>query len=255
MENNKCQEIIEKYIQWLKEEISVLPLGEDVCEITTPFLDRYNDYLQVYMTEKDGVLTFSDGGYSLSELETSGIDLVGRKRDIFEEILRSFGIILENRQLTVTASPDDAPQRKHDLVQAMLAINDMYVLARPSTVRIFKQEVENFFDEKDIRFSTNIRLIGKSGFNHQFDFIIPHSRLRPDRVLRALSHPDKNTASPYIWQVSDVRNARKDELEAIAVMNDHDFKIKPEIELAFKHYDIFPFRWTQRERLVGKLID
>ena len=36
----------EKYINWLDQEISVNKIGE-YLEVISPFLDRYNDYLQV----------------------------------------------------------------------------------------------------------------------------------------------------------------------------------------------------------------
>jgi hypothetical protein len=255
VEDNKCQAIIDSYVQWLKGEMTAIKTKEGLCEITTPFIDKNNDYIQVYMYEREGALVFTDGGYSLSELETSGIDLVARKQEIFDEILRSFGVTLEGRQLTVVTSLEEAPQRKHDLVQAMLAINDMYVLARPSTVKFFKQEVENYFEENGIRYSANVRLIGKSGYSQPFDFIIPRFQKKPERVIKALAHPDKNTASSYMWQVSDVRNARREELEALAVMNDIDFPVKPEIDQAFKQYLIVPFRWSQRENLVSTLKD
>lgn len=40
-------ELKEKYIGWLEDEITVNKINEYI-EVTSPFLDRYNDYLQVY---------------------------------------------------------------------------------------------------------------------------------------------------------------------------------------------------------------
>ena len=45
-------ELKEKYINWLEDEIIVNEI-EDCIEITSPFLDRYNDYLQVYAKKEN----------------------------------------------------------------------------------------------------------------------------------------------------------------------------------------------------------
>ena len=37
----------EQYVKWLDDEISVKKI-EEYLQITSPFLDRFNDYLQVY---------------------------------------------------------------------------------------------------------------------------------------------------------------------------------------------------------------
>ena len=58
----------EKYIKWLEQEISVNKIGEYI-EITSPFLDRYNDYLQVYVKlEKDDEIILTDDAYIINNL-------------------------------------------------------------------------------------------------------------------------------------------------------------------------------------------
>jgi hypothetical protein len=41
----------------------------------------------------------------------------------------------------VHASPDNFPSRKHSLVQAMLAVNDMFYLAVPMVTSLFYEDV------------------------------------------------------------------------------------------------------------------
>ena len=70
----------EKYINWLEKEISVNQIGE-YLEITSPFLDRYNDYLQVYAKlEKDDEIILTDDSYIINNLQMSGIDIKSTKR-------------------------------------------------------------------------------------------------------------------------------------------------------------------------------
>ena len=39
-----CYQLVETYTRWLKEKVIVKKVGE-FCELTTPFVDRRNDYL------------------------------------------------------------------------------------------------------------------------------------------------------------------------------------------------------------------
>ena len=45
----ECETVIHDYLAWLKAGLSATEAGDGVCEITTPFLDRNNDHLQIYL--------------------------------------------------------------------------------------------------------------------------------------------------------------------------------------------------------------
>lgn len=42
------KKMIDSYTDWLNKSISFEKIGE-YYEITTPYLDRFNDYLQIYV--------------------------------------------------------------------------------------------------------------------------------------------------------------------------------------------------------------
>ena len=70
---------------WLK--------NREACELTTPFLDRHNDHLQVYATRRNGSFVLSDDGYVLSDLRTSGLEIDTPKRKIIlESVLNGLGV-------------------------------------------------------------------------------------------------------------------------------------------------------------------
>lgn len=72
MNRAKCQKLIDSYVDWLHQGLSLGEVG-DACELTTPFLDRHNDHLQVYATRRNGNIVLSNDGYILSDLRTSGL--------------------------------------------------------------------------------------------------------------------------------------------------------------------------------------
>ena len=121
-------------------------------------------------------------------------------------------------------TPRNVGQRLHSLVQAMLAVNELFVMAQPRVVRFFFEDVRNFLNRNDIRYSARVKLAGKSGYDHGTDFLIPKSRKRPERILQAIAAPKKENISAYLWTLSDTRVSRTGELqaEAYAFLNDHN---------------------------------
>jgi hypothetical protein len=69
--------------------------------------------------------TISDDGYTLADLRQSGINVEAEQSKLaFTAILQSFGVTRSGNKLHIEASQDDLPRSQHNLVQAMLALND-----------------------------------------------------------------------------------------------------------------------------------
>ena len=52
-----------KYIDWLKQNISEYKVNDNIYRITLPFLDRNNDYVDIYILDKgNGLYTITDDG-------------------------------------------------------------------------------------------------------------------------------------------------------------------------------------------------
>lgn len=56
---NEIQSLLDEYTRWLKEKTQVRQVDEWV-EITTPYLDRHNDYLQIYARRRNGNYVLTD---------------------------------------------------------------------------------------------------------------------------------------------------------------------------------------------------
>jgi hypothetical protein len=89
---HECRQLIDSYLAWLREGLSVAHLGQS-CELTTPFLDRHNDHLQIYASNENGKIILSDDGYILSDLRASGLEMITPKRKaVLQSILNGFGV-------------------------------------------------------------------------------------------------------------------------------------------------------------------
>jgi Domain of unknown function DUF1828/Domain of unknown function DUF1829 len=253
---SECQKLIDAYVSWLRHGLSAEGNGE-VCELTTPFLDRHNDHLQVYAMRRNGNIILSDDGYILSDLRTSGLDLDTPKRKmVLDSVLKGLGVRVENGQLVVEASDANLGQRLHSLAQAMLAINDMFVMAQPRVASFFFEDVRNFLDTHDIRYTPRVKLAGKSGYDHGIDFLIPKSRSRPERILQAIATPKRDNIFAYLWTLSDTRAARagESEAEAFAFLNDQEQSVGGDVIEALNAYNVIPAIWSQRSNHVEALI-
>lgn len=253
MNKNECQQLIDAYIDWLRHGLSTQAL-EDSCELTTPFMDRHNDHLQIYAAKNNGAILLSDDGYILSDLRTSGLDMTTPKRKaVMDAVLNGFGVRVEKGQLVVEASPRNLGQKLHMLVQAMLAINDMFVMAQPRVATFFWEDVRAYLDEHDVRYTPRVKIAGRSGFDHAIDFSIPKSKTRPERFVQAINAPSKNTIGTYLFALTDTRDARGEKSEAYAFLNDSDREVGGEVMEALQAYDVKTALWSQRERYVQPL--
>ncbi len=84
-----------QYWTWLREQTRLREIDEWI-EITTPYLDRHNDYLQIYVKRSDGGFVLTDDGYVLEDLEQSGCKIDSDKRQaLLKMTLNGFGIQIQ----------------------------------------------------------------------------------------------------------------------------------------------------------------
>jgi hypothetical protein len=241
------QRLVDEYVAWLKDKTSLRQIAAGV-EITTPYLDRHNDYLQIYAKSVDGGFLLTDDGYTVGDLGRSGCKLDGPKRKKLLEItLNGFGVTLNGPALEIRATRDNFGLRKHNLVQAMLAVNDLAYLATPTVRSLFYEDVLAWLDLSEIRFTPKVRFVGKSGYDHLFDFAIPKSRTQPERLLRAIGGPSKESAQALMFAWFDTREVRSPDAKAYAMLNDSERGVSPDIIGAFRAYDVEPLLWSERD--------
>lgn len=256
MSREDCQKLIDSYVEWLRRGLSVEQIG-DACELTTPFLDRHNDHLQVYAVRKNGGIELTDDGYTLADLKTSGLDLdTPRRKSLLHSILGGLGVHTDGTSIKVEASPANLGKRMHALVQAMLAINDMFMIAQPRVATFFFEDVRDYLDRHHVRYSERVKLAGKSGFDHAIDFLIPPSAKRPERIVQAISAPKRDNIVAYLWALEDTRKARAGERqapEAYAFLNDQEQSVGGDLIEALNAYQVIPAVWSDRERYAEAL--
>ena len=251
----EMQSLHEGYLGWLRSETEFREL-DDWVEITTPFLDRHNDRLQIYARREKGGYLLTDDGYVLEDLEQSGCDVrsSGRRQAILSLTLNGFGVSEVDNALRVNASADDFGQRKHDLVQAMLAVNDIFYVVQPAaSTGLFHEDVAGWFDAAKVRYTPNVKFTGVSGYDHLFGFVIPKSDEMPERIVRSFNYPTRTSAQSMAFSWVDTKDARPAEAQAYAILNDAARAVSGDLLDAMRRYDVRPVRWSEREGALAEL--
>lgn len=242
------ERLVERYRTWLKDRTTLKAIHVDWVEITTPFLDRHNDAIQIYAKEDNGGYRLTDDGHTIRELELSGCVLnTPKRKNLLEVAVRGFGVEIAEDILSVRTNADNFAARKHALLQCMLSVNDLFYTASATVRSLFREDVLNWLNLADIRFLENVQFTGQSGFSHQFDFAIPRTKSAPERLLRAISNPSKDAAESLIFSWLDTRQARPADAVAMAILNDSERMTSPSVVDAMRQYDIEPILWSKRE--------
>lgn len=247
--------LISSYLSWLKNDVSAASLSETISELTTPFLDRHNDHLQVY-AERRSADTFllTDDGYILSELRWAGVETRGSKREeLIDGLLVGHGVRLKDRELQTDATTEDLGRRLHNLVQAMLSLDDMFVLSQTPAHPVFLNQVARFFDDREVRYTPDAKFSGKSGFDHLFNFVIPKSRRAPARFVSVMNLARRDRVSNILFAVNDTKSARRDDGKYYAILNDTKNSVAPDVLNAFEAYDVKAMPWSQRHEIIDEL--
>ncbi len=250
---NEIEKLTREYFSWLQDK-TILKQLKDWVEITTPYLDRHNDYIQIYVKKENNKFILTDDGYIISDLIQSGCDLdTPKRKDLLRITLNGFGVEQEGEELLIYTTSEKFALQKHNLIQAMLAVNDLFYLANTTITNLFLEEVIEWLDNNDIRYIPNTKLAGESGYDHTFDFAIPKSKKYPERLLRAINTPKRDNAVSFTFAWIDTKKIRSTKTMAFSILNDQEHKISSPVIEALDSYAITPINWTYRNNFIERL--
>ncbi len=268
---NNIDPLMEKYYSWLKKKTTFKNINTWV-EITAPYLDRNNDYIQMYLKKTNTGYLLTDDGETITGLKMEGLKLDSLKRqELLQMTVRGYGVQEENGRLQITASgEEDFPICKHSLVQAMLAVNDMFYMSSSYVTSLFFEEVRDWLEKSYIRYSERISFTGLSHYNRNFNFLIPKSSNQPERLIKTINHPAKHSADAIIMDWLDIKETRPQKSKLYAFINDSKKNVSEpdnesnnalntqpavgKVSSALKQYGIHPVLWSKKEKTKQELV-
>lgn len=217
----EISELLLSYTDWMKKQYDMTFVG-NWNVITTPFLDRHNDHIQIYVSiGLDGKCTLTDDGDTLDDLEACGWKPNTEKRKQFlMSALSGVGVELMNGNVIGTTAPlDDFPRKMHNLIQAILSVNDLYYTSRQTIESIFVEDVMQWMKDRDVRYIHKASFIGYSGCDNVFEIVIPASKTAPERLMQTCNNLSLNAAKLYVFQWTDVKSSREPETKMYVIVH------------------------------------
>ena len=248
----------EDYIKWLEKEITVVKKENEYLEINAPFLDRYNDYLQVYAKIEKNEILLTDDSYIINNLINSGVDISSDKRkQLLNSFAKKYGIEIKNKSLCIKTSREDFPQKILILTQAMINIDDMFMLSKNRVASLFLDDIKSFMDNNEIFYTPDVSFIGKSGFYYSYDFLPQRSKTKPARLCKAINNPNRQNAQNTLFMWNDTKYTREDidsinTTKLIVFLNDEN-GIDPKVIECFQNYDVNTILWSKKEESLNLL--
>jgi uncharacterized protein YacL (UPF0231 family) len=242
------QKMINDYSAWLKAEITAASFGE-YTELTTPYLDRFNDYLQVYVKQNgNGTIEMTDDGYIIGSLISSGMTFKkgSNRQKMLNRIAVNYGITVVGEEITVTANEYNFPQKKHMIVQAMLAIDDLYIASPEGVKDLFLEDVETYFIANDIFFSRDFSLLGKTGSIYTYDFHMQRTKVKPERFCKGFNKLTLSRRDLTLFNWVDTQEKRGDSGELIVLYNDEN-SVANEVLTGFANWGVKTVPFSHRE--------
>lgn len=242
------QKIVNDYAEWLKMEITTATFGE-YTELTIPYLDRFNDHLQIYIRQNaDGTITLTDDGYIIGNLISSGMSFrkgTNRQKAI-DRIANIFNVSIIGEDISTTATANNLPQKKHMMIQAMLAIDDLYIVTPENVKDFFLDDIETYFMANDIYYSRDFSLLGKTGTIYTYDFHLQRTKEKPERFCKGINSLSVSKRDITLFNWMDTQEKRGNSGELIVLYNDNN-SVSDEALVGFYNYGIKTVPFSKRE--------
>ncbi|HHY74094.1 MAG TPA: DUF1829 domain-containing protein [Bacillus bacterium] len=244
------------YNEWNQKKIEFEDFSSFI-EITTPFVDMHHDYIQLFLTKENNTFIISDDGHILNELEMLGIDVkkTQKRKEFLYICLKTFGVKIDHATNELFVSFENLieyPEWQHRLIQCLLRISDMLLTSRNTVISIFTEEIENFFLDKGVLFNEGPSYTGLSGKTQHFDFSLPRSKTRNEKLIRAINVPSADSYVSPLFAWMDIKDVRKNS-EFIVIANDTKKRLTKSFLEPFHNYSVDVFKWSEKEEWVENL--
>ncbi len=246
-----------EYLDWLKKNMKAISLNQKTTRLTSPFLDFNNDHIEIYIEYEDNKsITLTDAGETISSLEFANLKISegSKRRKILQELATSYNIsVSDDNELTISCSYEEFAQCANQLMQCMIKVSDMLMLSDNNIKTIFSEVIKDYFKENNVLYTSNVAFRGKSGFYSHYEFVLPSSKVKPERCITAINHLWENTVKSTLFSWEDTRQTRPENAILYAIVNDVGQDIKESGINAFNEYGIKCIPWSMRAEHLEEL--
>lgn len=243
----------EEYIDYLNTNLVKTKLDKAIL-LSMPFYDRFNDALEVYIEESpvnSSKFIVSDNSYILINLEMTGLTITPNRMKVIKNICKVQGVKIINNELVIESNKDDLPRKVHQLVQAMLRVDDMHLTSQSRVASYFLEDVKSYFNNNEIFYSENIAFVGRAGLTHTFDFLFQKNKTHNTRICKTVNHGNISNMKNILFAWQDIMYIDEEDStnakDLIVILNDSN-NINKEVITGFSEYGVTSILWSEREQ-------
>lgn len=163
--------------------------------IRTPFLYPDGDLVDLFYREEGEQKIITDLGETMRWLRSQTLSpkRTNKQKALIQDICMTLGVEFFQGELLVRVSPGQSlSEQLSHLSQAIMRASDLWLTYRTRTPYTFVDEIEEFLEEKNIRYSKNDKLIGRSQRPYSIDFRTFHPK--KSSCMNVLSTGSKSVA-------------------------------------------------------------
>jgi hypothetical protein len=86
-----------------------------------------------------------------------------------------------------------------------------------------------------------------------FDFIIPKSRKKPERLIQIAPYPNKNKIKDLMFRWKDTQEIRGTDVKSYTILNNQENPIAASFIEALQAYESTPIPWSERDEFAEEL--
>ncbi len=244
--------LVTDYYSWLKENTFITQSeNTDWVLISTPFFGAFNDGIELYARKSDEKIVLCDNGETINNLSLLGVEFNRSKKrtELLHRTLRNYGVKFQDNELVVEATIKDFAQKKHNLLSAIIEINDLNTLSKPNITSVFKEDIGDYLDGLDIVYTPDFILKGSTGIEFTFDYQVAYKS--SEVAIKSFNSLNSLNLPSFLFSLEDIRATRQKvahkELKAVAIINDKGKEIKHEYLDAITSKNAQYILWTEKD--------
>lgn len=143
--------------------------------ILTPIEYPDGDYVELFVIPEDGGFVLTDLAETIATLASYNLNLKSstKRFKLFQHILKIHNVHYFEGSLRIPLKQEkDLPQALMRLTQAILQVSDLLFTMRYGAGTSFREEVEEYLFEREIRYESNYKVVGRSGQTYPIDFYV-----------------------------------------------------------------------------------
>lgn len=230
-DKNWLDKAMDEYYRFFTQKYVVKPVNNSWYSITTPFLNMFNDYIEIYCCRQDdGKIYLTDDGETLRDLDLAGVSILHSpslaRKALFDKVLLNYGVQFKKSDGTLYVATDleHFAQAKLNFLKAIMEVSDMYVLSKPTVRSVFRDDVRSYLDKNNVIYTPQFIAKGRSGLD--FTFAFQMAGKQKEILVNTFSSMNKIKLTSFLFDWEDIRQVREEltgkKIAGIAIINDTD---------------------------------